>query len=209
MDRIEKLQQRKLKALEAVRVLLAYIGDDPNRPGLVDTPQRVLKAWEQSWGHGYREIGPETLLTLFEPHGVSPFPERDKQQFIHATFDEMVVVRDITMYSHCEHHLAPFFGVAHVAYVPSALGIVGLSKLARVVDHFARRLQVQERLCVQIADFLAEHLSAHVGVQIKATHMCMVSRGVQQPHAQTVTTALRGNLSSGEPRAEFLQACQG
>lgn len=189
------------EAAAAIKTLLSYIGEDITRPGLEDTPGRFLKAWEEEWGRGYHQ-DPESLIRLFEPEG----PEI---AVVSTHYDEMIVVRDINFYSACEHHLAPFFGAAHIAYVPSRLGIVGLSKLARVVDHFARRLQVQERLTVQIADFLAFRLSRHVGVMLTATHLCMVSRGVMQPNAKTVTTAIKGHFTIPTVRAEFLNACKG
>jgi len=180
-------------ALEAVRTLLRYIGDDPARPGLADTPERVLRAWRDSWGKGYTPP-PRDLLRLFENGAAAP------------PYDQMVVVSGINFYSTCEHHMAPFFGTAAIAYIPSHRGIVGLSKLARVVDHFARQLQVQERLTAQIADFLEARLAPDIGVSLQATHLCMVSRGVQQPNALTATTALKGRFL-GEPatRAEFLR----
>jgi GTP cyclohydrolase I len=125
-------------------------------------------------------------------------------------YNQMVVVKDITLYSHCEHHMTPFFGSAHIAYVPGKAGLVGLSKLARVVDIFARRLQTQERITTQIADCLSMELSDHIGVLIEAQHMCMISRGVQQPHSTTITTALRGDFFHDQAtRAEFLQAVRG
>jgi GTP cyclohydrolase I len=195
------------EALDGIRALIRHIGDDPDREGLIATPERVLRAWAEYWGRGYAEIDPTELLRLFDPLPSHEFATQENA--IHANYNEMVVVRDIAMYSHCEHHLTPFFGSAHIAYVPSRKGIVGISKLARVVDHFSRRLQVQERLCTQIADFLAAHLSLHVGIMIEARHFCMISRGVQQPHAITITTALKGNLfADPKARAEFLAACR-
>ena len=177
-------------ALDAVRTLISYIGDDPSRDGLRDTPERVLRAWEQDWGQGYRYEPATAFLRTFSSD------ER---------YNQMVVVRDLSMFSHCEHHLTPFYGSVHIAYVPRAIGLLGLSKLARIVDMFARRLQMQERLTSQIATCLQMHLSEHVGVMIEATHLCMVSRGVQQPRSTTITTALRGDfLNDGPTRAEFL-----
>lgn len=199
----DALQEWRKQGKKAIRALIRAIGDDPDREGLLDTPDRVLKAWAEDWGRGYGQDDPACLLKLFEPensyYGSS----------IHPTYNEMVVVRDINMFSHCEHHMTPFFGVAHIAYVPSDRGLVGLSKLARIVDHFSRRLQVQERMTVQIADCLATHLSPHIGVTIEARHMCMISRGVRQQNATTITTALRGAIyDDALARAEFFNACR-
>jgi GTP cyclohydrolase I len=193
----------RAEALTAVRTLIAYIGDDPQREGLLDTPERVLKAWGKDWGRGYQEIAPADLIRTFEgqhnPAYLHPAPRR---------YDQMVVVKNIDIFSCCEHHMAPFFGRAHIAYVPGSKGLVGLSKLARVADHFSRRLQVQERLTEQVAGFLAEHLSPHIAVMLACTHLCMVSRGVQQAHSITQTTALRGDFyNDPTTRAEFLRAC--
>lgn len=169
--------------------LLQFIGEDPERGGLKETPARVAKAWKH-WCGGYdADIG--ALLKTFEDGADG--------------CDEMVVVKDIPFYTHCEHHLAPFFGTAHVAYIPSGK-IVGLSKLSRVVDAFARRLQVQERLTNQVADALNIHLQPKgVGIVIRARHLCMESRGVCQQGHVTVTSALRGVMrTTPEARAEFL-----
>ena len=186
-------------AQAAVRFLLNYIGDDPSRPGLIDTPERFLRAWAQEWGAGYKEPEKE-LVRLFRDDDVEI-----NEGTPSGTIGQMVLVDNIIFHSHCEHHIAPFYGVAHVAYIPGPKGLVGISKLARIVDHFARRLQVQERLTMQVADFIAEHISPNVGVVLKARHSCMSSRGVRQPHAQTITSALKGIIFS-EPsaRAEFL-----
>jgi GTP cyclohydrolase I len=170
--------------------LLQFIGEDPTRGGLEETPARVAKAWA-FWCSGYgQDIG--ALLKTFEDGAEG--------------CDEMVVVKDIPFYTHCEHHMAPFFGTATIAYLPNKK-IVGLSKLNRVLNVFARRLQVQERLTAQVADSLMEHLQPlGVGVVIKARHLCMESRGVCQQGHHTVTSALRGVFKE-EPsaRAEFLQ----
>lgn len=162
------------------------------REGLQDTPERMAKAWA-FWTRGYRE-DPAAILKVFG----------DGAQ----DYDEMVLVKDIPLYSKCEHHLADIFGTACVAYIPNGK-IVGLSKLSRLVDCFARRLQVQERLTVQVADALTEHLQPlGVGVLIRARHMCMESRGICQQGHQTVTTALRGAMRDDpRTRAEFLAAC--
>lgn len=169
--------------------LLQYIGEDPARGGLLETPRRFLKAWKE-YSSGYRQDA-GILLKVFEDGA--------------ENVDEMVLVKGIPVYSHCEHHLAPFFGVAHIAYIPNGK-IVGLSKLSRLVDMFAKRLQVQERLTNQIADALEEHLQPlGVGVVIECRHMCMEARGIQRQGSSTVTSAMRGALHD-EPsaRAEFL-----
>lgn len=163
------------------------------RPGVVETPERVAKAWA-FWTSGYRVDIP-SLFKEFE----------DGAQNV----DEMVIVRNIPLYSHCEHHLAAIFGRATVAYIPNGK-IVGLSKINRVVDAFARRLQVQERLTTQVADAIMENLTPKgVGVRIVARHLCMESRGVQQQGHDTVTTAVRGVFKDGTVRAEFISACNG
>jgi len=177
------------RELEIVRSLLAYIGEDPDREGLLETPERFLKAWEE-YTRGYREK-PEEILKSFE----------DGAQSV----DEMVIVRDIPVYSLCEHHLAPFFGKAYVGYVPDKR-ILGLSKISRLVEIFARRLQVQERLTNQIADALDTHLQPlGVAVVIECRHMCMESRGVRHTGTATVTSALRGSIkTNADTRREFL-----
>lgn len=160
------------------------------RPGLAETPSRVVKAWRQ-WTSGYN-VDIAKLLKVFEDGAEG--------------YDEMVVVKDIPIYSKCEHHLADIFGTATIAYIPNGK-VVGLSKISRLADAFARRLQVQERLTVQIADALMEHLQPKgVGVVIRARHMCMESRGICQQGHHTVTSALRGVLKEDpQARAEFLE----
>jgi GTP cyclohydrolase I len=172
-----------------IRELLTRLGEDPTREGLLETPKRVMKAWDH-WTSGYGMKAAEVLKT-FEDGAEG--------------CDEMVIVRDIQLYSHCEHHMAPFFGKAHVAYIPNKR-IVGLSKLARVVDIFSHRLQVQERLTNQIANALQDNLEPiGVGVVIEATHFCMCSRGVNKQGSTTVTSALRGAIKDKpEARAEFM-----
>ncbi len=190
METGTKLEQQVNEA--TIKDLLKFIiGEDPTRPGLIETPARVVKAWKE-WTNGYGQDA-TALLKTFEDGA-------------ELCGDEMVVVRDIEMYSHCEHHLAPFFGVAHVAYIPDKK-IVGLSKIARLVDMFAHRLQVQERLTNQIANAIDEVLQPKgVGVMISAKHFCMCSRGVGKQQSTTVTSALRGALLN-EPsaKAEFLR----
>jgi GTP cyclohydrolase I len=173
---------------DTVRRMLQFIGDDASRGGLDETPARVAKAW-QYWGRGYN-MDPADILKTFEDGA--------------ENVNEMVMVRDIPFYTHCEHHMAPFFGTATIAYIPDGR-IVGLSKLSRLLDCFAARLQVQERLTTQVADALMEHLKPKgVGVIINARHLCMESRGVCKQGHSTTTSALRGVMFSGEPRAEFL-----
>lgn len=174
---------------ENIRRLLQYVGEDPARGGLEETPHRVAKAWAH-WTSGYGKNA-ASLLKVFEDGADG--------------CDEMVIVKDIPFYTHCEHHMAPFFGIASVAYIPDGR-IVGLSKISRVVDMFSRRLQVQERLTNQIADALADNLLPKgVGVIIKARHLCMESRGICQQGHHTITSALRGVLKDKpEARAEFM-----
>lgn len=171
--------------------LLQYIGEDPTREGLLETPHRVAKAWEH-WTGGYTKDAGELLKT---------FRDGSPDQC-----DEMVVVKDIPVYSKCEHHLADIFGTATVAYIPNGQ-IVGLSKISRLVDMYARRLQVQERLTNQIAEALQTHLNPlGVGVIIKARHMCMESRGICQQGHYTITSALRGVIKDKpQARAEFME----
>lgn len=172
-----------------VRELLFFLGEDPDREGLLETPSRVSKAWLE-WCSGY-QIDPAQVLKTFEDGG--------------ENYDQMVTVRNIPFYSHCEHHLAPFFGTATISFVPEKR-IVGLSKFSRLLDVFARRLQVQERLTSQIADALMEHLKPRgVGVQITARHLCMESRGIHKQGHETETRALRGVfLHDPSTRAEFM-----
>jgi GTP cyclohydrolase I len=179
---------------EIVRALLRMVGEDPQRGGLLETPNRVVKAW-QAWTCGYR-MQPADILKVFEDGA--------------ENCDEMVVRKDIPIYSHCEHHLAPIIGRCTIAYIPNGK-IVGLSKMDRLADVFARRLQVQERMTNQIADAMYEHLQPKgVGVWISARHMCVESRGVRNSNSETVTSALRGVFKSeAATRAEFLSLVQG
>jgi GTP cyclohydrolase I len=178
-----------------ITALLTAIGEDITREGLRDTPDRVMKAWKEDWCSGYREDAASALKT-FEDGADGA--------------DQMVLVKDIEFYSHCEHHLAPFFGVAHIAYIPNG-SVVGLSKLARVLDIFAKRLQVQERLTNQVADCIHNTLdTVGTGVVIEAKHFCMCSRGVQKQGSTTTTSALRGAIKmEPETRAEFLKLIYG
>ncbi len=176
-----------------IRAIIAGLGEDPDREGLVRTPERVDKAL-RFLTQGYAQSAEKVI-------GDALFDE---------THHNMVMVRDIEFYSLCEHHMLPFFGKAHVAYIPNGR-IVGLSKMARVVDVFARRLQVQERMTDQIADALEETLTPQgVGVVIEGAHLCMMMRGVQKQGSHTITSALRGAfLSDPRTREEFLQLAHG
>jgi GTP cyclohydrolase IA len=175
---------------EIILRLLQYIGEDPKREGLEDTPKRVLKAWKH-WTSGYGRK-PEDVLKVFKDGAKG--------------YKEMIVESPIPFFSMCEHHMAPFFGTASIGYIPDELGICGLSKIPRVLDIFARRLQVQERLTVQTADALVDLLKPYgVGVVIKARHLCMESRGIQQAGVYTTTSAMRGAfLDKERVRHEFL-----
>lgn len=181
----------RVDAETAIRSLLWSIGEDPTREGLRETPGRVAAAW-QEWTQGYQVQEPGKLLKTFKDGA-------------ELHIDEMVVVNGIELYSHCEHHMAPFFGTASVAYIPNGR-VVGLSKIARVVDAYSKRLQVQERLTAQIADCIDEALGPlGVGVIIRAKHFCMCSRGVGKQGSTTTTSALRGALrEKPEARAEFM-----
>jgi GTP cyclohydrolase I len=178
----------------AVSEILLAIGEDPQRDGLRDTPARVARAYAEQFS-GLRGKPEDVLSTVFD-----------------ADYDEMVLVREIELYSTCEHHLAPFFGFAHVGYIPNEKGqITGLSKLARLVDLYARRPQVQERMTSQIADAMMTVLDPRgVIVVIEAEHLCMSMRGVRKPGAKTVTSAVRGMfLDSDRTRAEAMSLLLG
>ena len=171
----------------AVKEILEHIGEDPSREGLVDTPKRVKKAWEFMCS-GYNQDPLEIIQSaLFT-----------------STNDEMVIVKDIELYSHCEHHMLPIIGKAHVAYIPNGK-VIGLSKIPRVVDVFARRLQIQEQLTEQIADAINDAINPlGVAVVIEARHLCMAMRGVQKQHSVTTTSDFTGAFERAETRAEFI-----
>jgi len=171
------------------RRLLVSLGEDPDRAGLVETPSRLVTAWKH-WTSGYTQ-DPSELLKVFEDGA--------------EEYNELIVIRGIPVYSHCEHHLAPFFGKATIGYVPNGK-IVGLSKLTRLVNCFSRRLQVQERLTIQIANALMTHLEPKAaGVVIRCRHMCMESRGISTEGEETVTSAMLGELQPNLAlRTEFL-----
>ncbi len=177
----------------AVREILAAIGEDPDRDGLLETPKRVAKAYAEMFA-GLHQDAAEVLSTSFD-----------------INHQELVLVKDIPFYSTCEHHLVPFHGTAHIGYIPSADGrVTGLSKLARLVEVYARRPQVQERLTTQIVDAMMEHLKPKGAiVVIECEHMCMSMRGVRKPGAKTVTSAVRGQIRETATRAEAMSLILG
>jgi len=181
------------RAEAAVRELLIAIGEDPTRDGLLDTPARVARAYREMFA-GLHQTPDEVLATTFD-----------------LGHDEMVLVKDIELYSTCEHHLVPFHGVAHVGYIPGEDGrITGLSKLARLVDVYAKRPQVQERLTTQVADALVRILQPRGAiVVIECEHMCMSMRGIRKPGAKTTTSAVRGALRAPATRAEAMSLILG
>lgn len=176
------------RAEAAVRELLLAVGEDPEREGLRDTPARVARAYREIFA-GLRQDPEDVLTTTFD-----------------LGHEEMVLVKDIEVYSTCEHHLVPFHGVAHVGYIPGPSGrVTGLSKLARLVEAFARRPQVQERLTSQVADALVDGLApSGVIVVIECEHLCMSMRGVRKPGARTITSAVRGQMRNAATRAEAM-----
>ena len=184
------LQFPAAEAEEAVATLLRFIGEEPERDGLRDTPARVVKAWREMTA-GYAEEPAEILARTFD-----------------ESSDELVILRGISFYSTCEHHLLPFYGQAVVGYLPGK--VVGISKLARLVECFAKRLQVQERMTRQIAEAVETHLQARgVGVVLRAHHLCMGCRGVRQEETEMVTSSMLGTLrTDATSRAEFLKLCR-
>ena len=176
LDLVQDTRPSREEAEAAVRTLIQWLGDDPDREGLVLTPKRVVSAFEELYS-GYRQDAGEHLATTFnEVNG----------------YEDMILVRDIPFYSHCEHHMIPFTGKVHIAYYPVG-GVVGLSKLARLVDVFARRLQTQESMTAQVADALEESLGARgVAVMIEAEHLCMAMRGIQKTGSSTMTSRFTG-----------------
>ncbi len=177
----------------AVRELLYAIGEDPDREGLIETPNRVARMYEEIYA------------------GLEEDPKKHLKIFTEDNNDEMVIVRDIPLYSICEHHLIPFIGKAHIAYIPGNGKVIGLSKLARIVNCFAKRPQLQERLTSQVADFLYEHLEPQgVAVVVEAEHLCMTMRGARASGSQTRTSAMRGIMrSDARTRAEALSLLSG
>lgn len=178
----------KERIMNAVREILIAVGEDPDRPGLAETPKRVANMYEEMFA------------------GLTEDPKKHLKFFDEKSNDEMVIVRDIPFSSMCEHHLLPFVGKAHIAYIPSDNEIIGLSKMARIVDNFAKKPQVQERLTHDIADFLNDNLHPQgVAVIMEAEHMCMTIRGAKAPGAKTQTSALRGRMrTDARTRAEVL-----
>ncbi|MDD5772260.1 MAG: GTP cyclohydrolase I FolE [bacterium] len=176
----------KKKIEQAIKMLLEAIGENPKREGLLDTPSRVAKMYEE-------------ILCNVNPCSL----DEDLKIFSTQNEDEMILVKDIPLYSICEHHLLPFFGKAHVAYIPNKNKITGLSKLVRIVDFFSKRPQLQERLTTEIADSLMKQLSPKgVLVVIEAEHMCITMRGIKKPGARTITSAIRGIFRKPATRAE-------
>jgi GTP cyclohydrolase I len=183
-----------IKIEKAIKEIIEAIGEDPSREGMKETPQRVAEMYAELFQGLHKDAG-EDLEVGFE-----------------LGHREMVVIKDIPFYSMCEHHLLPFFGVAHVGYIPNDEGrIVGISKLARVVETIARRPQVQERMTTDIADTIYKGLKASgVGVVVQAEHMCMIMRGIKKPGSNVITSALRGAFrSKAASRAEFFSIIQG
>lgn len=184
---MQEMDKEKIK--QAVRMILEAVGEDPEREGLLETPQRVANMYEEIFS------------------GLHDDPRRHLKLFTQEGEAEMVVVRDIPLYSVCEHHLLPFIGKAHIAYIPGNGKILGLSKLARIVDAYARRPQLQEHLTSQVADFLQNELHATgVAVVMEAEHLCMTMRGARAAGAVTTTSALRGTMrSDARTRAEAMR----
>ena len=187
--KIDQYNPRTVKRIaDRYRQVLHDLGEDPDREGLVKTPERIAKAL-QFLTHGYH-LDPAAIL---------------RSAMFKEEYQQMVIVKDIEVYSLCEHHLLPFFGKAHVAYIPDGY-IVGLSKIPRVVDAFARRLQVQERLTVEIRNCIQETLKPlGVAVVLEAQHMCMVMRGIQKQHSIATTSAFTGEFQKDSTRAEFIR----
>jgi len=181
------------RAEAAVRELLIAVGEDPDREGLLDTPGRVARTYAETFA-GLRMDPADVLSVTFD-----------------VAHDELIIVRDIEVYSTCEHHLVPFHGVAHVGYIPAKDGrVTGLSKIARLVEVYARRPQVQERLTTQVADALVQHLQVQgVIVVVEAEHLCMSMRGVRKPGSRTITSAVRGQLRDPATRAEAMSLLLG
>jgi len=181
------------EAEAAVRTLLLWIGEDPDREGLIDTPARVVKSYRELFD-GYRQSVEETLGTVFEDV---------------SGYNEQVIVRDISFFSYCEHHMVPIIGKAHIAYLPDDR-VVGLSKIARLVDIFAKRLQTQEAMTAQIADALQNTLKPKgIAVLIEAEHLCMAMRGIKKQGATTLTSSYRGVYQEHKMQADFIMLLRG
>jgi len=188
----KELERKYPGAIDAVAKILKLIGDDPTREGLKDTPYRVIKSWLELFG-GYESSINDIMGTFFEDE-------------IGDQTDEMVICKNISFFSTCEHHMIPFSGIVHIAYLPTNK-VIGVSKMVRLVDHFARRLQIQEKLGSQIADSMVKYLNPKgVGVIIIAKHLCMSARGVKNQTSEMCTSAMRGVFKTQpQTRAEFLQ----
>lgn len=172
----------------SLKNILTYIGEDINREGLIDTPKRIIKSWEKIFS-GYKQKS-ENVLTA---------------TFAEGKCDEMVILKDVEFYSTCEHHFLPFYGKVHIGYLPNNY-VVGVSKLARLVEIYARRLQIQERMTACIADDIMKILEAKGAIVIvEAQHMCMTSRGVEKQNSKMITSAVRGTFEKSEAKNEFLQ----
>jgi len=179
------MQRREL--VDAIQLILRYIGEDQHREGLLDTPRRIIESWKTLYGGYFQD--PVAIL---------------QRSFQEGACDEMVVVKDIEFYSTCEHHMLPFFGHVDFGYIPDAK-VVGVSKIARLVDVFSRRLQIQERLTSQIADTFMEVIQPKgVMVVTEASHLCMTSRGIKKQNSRMVTSAIRGAFQNIETRQEFM-----
>lgn len=177
----------EIRIKDDLREMLRFIGEDPDREGLIETPNRIIRSWQELFS-GYGK-DPKDILTVFSAEN----------------HDQMVLLKNIEIYSMCEHHWLPFIGEAHIAYIPKDK-IVGISKLARIAEIYARRLQVQERLTDQIADCIVDLIDpVGVGVVVSAQHLCMKSRGVEKQHSVMVTSALRGVFKDAAVREEFLE----
>lgn len=184
-------ESKPMNKLRVVRDLLFHIGENPDREGLLETPARVAKSWDELFA-GYKQDPAEVMKT-----------------FEDGACDEMVLLKDIEFYSMCEHHMLPFFGKAHVAYIPHGK-VIGISKLARVLEIYSRRLQIQERLCQQVTQALAQHLQPKgAACVIEAQHFCMVCRGVNKQNSTMVTSSLWGAFRDPEPRAELFSLIKG
>ena len=183
-------EQAEEDAEHTVAKMIEHLGDNPLREGIIDTPKRVVKSWKTIYG-GYSQKPEDVLKTSFN-----------------VDYDEMIISKDIEFYSTCEHHMLPFFGKAHIAYIPRA-NVVGLSKLSRLLEVYARRMQIQERLTNQIADGMMKVMNPlGCGVIIEAKHFCMVCRGVQKKNSTMITSAIRGLFKSAEVKNEFHSLCK-
>ncbi|MFC3909740.1 GTP cyclohydrolase I FolE [Legionella dresdenensis] len=190
IDKLEEQPTSRKDALDTIRHMLTLIGENPQREGLADTPRRVVDSWSE----------------LFEGYSIDPAKVLSTSFTNEGNYNQFVLLRDIEMFSMCEHHMLPFFGRVHIGYIPDTK-VVGLSKLARLVDCFSRRLQIQEHLTVQIADAIQTHLNPKgVGVMIECQHLCMVARGVNKQNPYMVTAHFKGLLETDEAkRKEFTE----